>query len=267
MFFEFEIACRLNPVEINYRNQLAHKHREQGNAYYKESMFVEALKSYNEGLQIAPLKSDIIPLIYANRSAVYMELKQYQLCLENIALAREANYPKDKLKRLYDREVKCIKLMEGKRDDDPWDFFKLSYPAHKNVPFVVNCLEVACDKKFGRKIMTTRGKSFTNVDPVWHSLIILIHVLLKDLKPGDIIAIEEPAIRGPSEATHCCQICFKRNNLSLVPNDLMHIMQQGNQTLVFWKVVKADFSRLVLLNSMQKLCQEAFLWKFAFRSS
>jgi SET and MYND domain-containing protein 4 len=98
---------------------------------------------------------------YANRSAVYLEVKEYQLCLDNIQLARNSGYPVEKLQTLKDREEKCKNMMESEvksDDDDPWNFFKLSYPANEKIPFIADCLELKKNEKFGRHIVTNRGK-------------------------------------------------------------------------------------------------------------
>lgn len=47
-------------------------------------------------------------------------------------------------------------------------FFKLSYPAHKNNPSIIDCLKICVNEKFGRHIVTSRR-----------------------LRTGDIIVIEK----------------------------------------------------------------------------
>jgi SET and MYND domain-containing protein 4 len=134
--------------------------RSEGNKFYKELRFFEALECYNQSLSFAEAKSSEIPLAYANRSALYLEVKEYQLCLDNIQLAIDSNYPVDKLQTLKTRKDKCKTLIETdvKSDDyDPWKFFKLSYPANEKIPFIVDCLELRRNEKFGRYIVTNRG--------------------------------------------------------------------------------------------------------------
>lgn len=52
--------------------------------------------------------------------------------------------------------------------NDPWTYFKLSHSPNEKIPFIVDCLELKTDQKYGRHIVTTR-----------------------DLQPGDVIAIEK----------------------------------------------------------------------------
>lgn len=128
-----------------------------------------------------------------------MELKKYDEALKNIQWARENDY--ENIQKLNDREEKCKKLKEQQVIDpldDPFDFFKLSYPPNPKIPFIVECLEMRKTKKFGRGIYATR-----------------------DLKTGDIIAIEDSVIRRlfpPSAAGYsiCCN-CLKSCNMNLIP--------------------------------------------------
>lgn len=122
----------------------------------------------------------------------------------NIKWAKQHDYPKDKLGKLEEREQKCIELkasMVKDPQEDPWDFFKLSYPPNPKIPFIVECLEMLRTTKYGRGIYATQ-----------------------DLKPGDIIAIDKSLFQFlyPSMPenippyTHCCN-CLKTNMMNLIP--------------------------------------------------
>jgi hypothetical protein len=135
-------------------------HRSKGNEMYNQRKFFEALELYNQSLMLAELRSPEASQVFANRSAVYLEVKEYQLCLDNIQLARDSGCPVEKLQVLKVHEEKCKKIMRTEvkcDDDDPWTFFKLSYPANENIPFIAKCLELHKDEKFGRHIVTNRG--------------------------------------------------------------------------------------------------------------
>lgn len=145
------------PGYENYASDL----RIEGDLLFEEGKFYEALESYNKSLCAARLKPQDIPLAYERRSAVYFEAQQYQLCLDNIQLARDHNCPAEKVETLDNREATCKKLIEGERvsdDDDPWTFFKLSYPPNEKIPFIVNCVELHNSPKYGRFITTTQGQ-------------------------------------------------------------------------------------------------------------
>ena len=174
------------------------KYRESGNAEFSRKNYLNALISYNISISYACTKNNM-SLGYANRSAVYMELERYEECLKNIQWARENDYPEDKIEKLKEREQRCKKLMiEGKKNvnEDPWEFFKLSYPANKKIPWIVECLEVRTTEKYGRGIYAT-----------------------KDLKAGDILSNEDAVIHfldGDGFYKHCNN-CFKTSMLNLIP--------------------------------------------------
>lgn len=95
-------------------------------------------------------------------------------------------------------EKNCNEFLCEKRDD-PWNFFQLSYPPNDKIPFVANCLELKNDENFGRYITSKHY-----------------------LKPGDIIAIEEPFFRiVETSASHLrCANCLRSNKMNLVPSIL-----------------------------------------------
>lgn len=183
---------------LDRSTEFANKFREEGNKMFAERDFHLALAWYNKSLCNAIVGSPQVSLIYANRSAVYLECKQFKLCLENIKLARDHGYPTNKLSKLAEREEKCLKMMEKRPEKlfDPWNFIKLSYLAHEKLPFMIHCLQLREDEKFGRHVVTT-----------------------SPLVTGDIIAIEEPLIKYIDEMSRHvrCTRCLKHNQLSLIP--------------------------------------------------
>lgn len=198
-------------MPVNKSVSKAEESRTDGNKFYAERSFFEALVKYNESLCHAEKGSEAAGLAYANRSAVYFELKIFESSLRNIDLARNNGYPRKNLSVLDQRSEKCKKQIkmehEAQKDKNPFDFIKLSFEANLKLPFVVNCLELRRSEKFGRFIVTNR-----------------------DLVVGDIVAIEEPFFKiMKSEARYesCpdtnkyqrCAYCLKFNLLDLVPCD------------------------------------------------
>lgn len=172
--------------------------RIRGNELYRSGDFRDALVFYNRSLCYA-VSSQSKSLAYANRSAVFYEVKKHKLCLDNISLAQDHGYPVDKMSKLTERKQRCKEIIKKGSDNSnigPCNFFKLSYPANKKIPFIVDCLELKVDSKYGQHIITTR-----------------------DLKPGDIISIEEPFIKHANGTNRFerCYNCFKTNFLSLLP--------------------------------------------------
>ena len=173
----------------------ANEFRESGNNKYKQGEMFEALICYNKSITFASSKK-VSSLGYANRSAVYLSLECKEECMKNIEWARENGY--ENLSRLEEREVKCSKINEsGWKNvvENPWNSFKLSYSANKKIPWIVDCLEVRTTQKYGRGIYAT-----------------------KDLKAGDIIAVEEPIflLNDDGFYKHCMN-CHKSCMMNLIP--------------------------------------------------
>lgn len=186
-------------MEIRKNNSLADQLRITGNEYFKSSKFYNALVFYNKSLSKAIPGSKEFSMAIGNRSAVYMELKEFELCLENISLAVECGYPAERRKVLLDRREKCLDMLESRdqsAEKSVWDYFKLSYPANKKIPYAIDNIELRHSKKFGRHLITNRA-----------------------LNAGDIICIEEPFIKcieNRSRFDHCAN-CLKSEKLNLFP--------------------------------------------------
>lgn len=163
----------------------------------------DALLNYNESIAFAETGSQQLALGYARRSVVYAKWKMYELCLENIRLARsvEDGCPDAIVDELAELELQCVQLLKecpedvSKEDEEAY-LPKLSFPPHAKVPFIADCLDIRQNEQYGRYIITH-----------------------KDLVPGQVLAVEErylnillPALRHQR-----CAHCLKENSLSLIP--------------------------------------------------
>lgn len=196
---------------INFKSEeRSNELRAEGNKFYSQRKFFDALLKYNESLCFAPVANMSAGHSYANKSAVYLEMKLYEKCLNNIAKAKENNYPETNFELLNKREEKCKEMMKSSKEkcSDPWSLFKLSYPPHKNVPFIANCLEVKSSEKYGRFVVANR-----------------------DLRVGDTVAIEKPFCSVLMEESNFhdqpesniyqrCTNCLKENGLDLIPCEM-----------------------------------------------
>jgi len=200
----------------NKDNTIADKLRNNGNTFFKKGKYFDALIKYNESLCRAEIGSENMAFAYANRSAVFMELKMYEKCLKNIQQAKDAGYPQAKIQNLNDRYERATTLIAeshpattaaAQAENDPFQFYKLSYPAHPKNPDIVNCVEYAENKKYGRHIIAS-----------------------KDLKAGDVIAIEKHFVKvfyqvPKNEAAYkhilyqYCAYCLNTNKIDLIPCD------------------------------------------------
>lgn len=132
------------------------------NNFYHGSFLHEMITNTNTKLMFAATKSEKASFCTV-RSHFLFTMKAFELRGENRKLACEAGYPT--LKDGYlDIDLSQFGLAPTERmmweypKTDPWSIFKLSYPANEDIPFIVNCLELREDKKFGRNIVTNQGK-------------------------------------------------------------------------------------------------------------
>lgn len=120
------------------------------------------MELYNQSICFALPGSEHLAFGYANRSAIYLRLRLYELCLKNIELVRgTGGYPDRQVDKLRNRELKCKQLIKTES--------KTKGPLNKTVPFNVDCLELQQNKRYGRHIIANRN-----------------------LETGDIIAIGDP---------------------------------------------------------------------------
>lgn len=185
---------------VGKSNEKSELLRAEGNQFYSQKKFFDALIKYNESLCHAEPESKNIGFAYANRSALYCEAKVYDKCLNNIALAKQNNYPQEKWDKLQSREEKCLEMIKRRNNEskapDTVEFMNLSYPPNEILPFVANCLELKIDDQFGRHIVTNRP-----------------------LRVGDVIAIEEPFCKVVKAKFiyQRCAGCFNHNYMDLIP--------------------------------------------------
>lgn len=185
---------------MNKLNATSESLRIEGNKFFSEKSYYNAMFKYNEGLCFAEPTKEILGLIYASRSEIYFEMKLFVNCLRNITLARQNGYPEVNNDILNKREEKCVMaLKQSKRENSNSDIqqhLRLSYQTHTKYPCMVDCLQLKQDDNYGRYIVTN-----------------------KSLKVGDIVAIEKPfckIVRNEFIQQICCW-CFDSNMMDLIP--------------------------------------------------
>lgn len=102
--FEMEPVTFDSP-KSNVRSIAASK---QAKVFYAQRNYPHALEKFNEAICWAEgTDSEHLALCYANRSVIYYDVKEYEFCLANIALAKKHNYPRKSLQKLLNREASC----------------------------------------------------------------------------------------------------------------------------------------------------------------
>lgn len=179
----------------------AELHRDKGNKHFNAGRFYEALESYNKSLCFAPENGENVGLAFANRSAVYCELKLYSRSLKNIEEAIKHNYPQKNMDKLKKREELCKKMIEQKVKEPSAEavgdkMLKINLELNPKLPFAAKCLELKSDEKHGRYIVTN-----------------------KNLSSGDIVIVEKPFSKTlhSTSAYKYCTNCLNDNCLDLIP--------------------------------------------------
>lgn len=214
-------------------NKQSKKLRLKGNGLFtSDTDLSKALDLYNQSICWAEDTGEELAIGYANRSAVYFEWEKYDLCLENINLAVKAGCPERLMDKLNQRKADCLKNINATTDEKTdneqdsrihsidklclkmkdFNLLKskhfcfdidethcepeLSLAANPTIPFIAKCLEMKTSPQKGRYIVTTG-----------------------ELKPGQIISIEEPFL-ATLEKEHRyrkCGNCFAENFMNLIP--------------------------------------------------
>lgn len=175
-------------------NDVSVKFRLKGNELFKDRKYFRALCAYNKSLCFAEARSETLGLAFANRSAVYMEIDEFDLCRENIDLAKRFGYPKNKFNKLDERKKFCLSKQQVKQAGRI--FFVLSHNPNSNYPFIADCLSLKQCFKFGRHVVTD-----------------------ETLEIGDVIAIEPPfsSILLSTCIDKRCMKCLGQHKLNLLP--------------------------------------------------
>lgn len=184
----------MNPKRKN--NVRSDQIRQKGNNAFAKGDYFDAFIFYNEALRYAEAESEQLGTCFANRSAVFLKVKQYQACLQNIESSRQNQCPQNILPKLIIRENACKQQMDAdpKREETWNSFVKLSYPPNPKLPFISNCLELKKHEQ-GVFLITNR-----------------------DLKAGDMIAITEPFVRFPVDtSSYRCNYCLADNFMNFIP--------------------------------------------------
>ncbi|KAG4077446.1 hypothetical protein HA402_002873 [Bradysia odoriphaga] len=174
-------------------NAISDAVREKGNKCFCKKEYFDALRLYNEALRYAEGDSKQMGLAYANRSAVFLKVKLYKACFKNIQLAKDHNFPQERLSKLISRENECMASMNAPMEEAWNGFFKLSYQPNPSFPYLVDCLELK-EHERGTYLSTKR-----------------------DLKAGDIIAITEPLFRIPIRSVYRCNYCLADQFMNFIP--------------------------------------------------
>ena len=96
--------------------EAAKEKKDVGNKLFSKGRDTEALKNYNKALVLAPVDSLIIPIILANRSAVFYKLGRLEECLEDVQEALKLDYPIHLRHKVLERRTRALNALN--RNDE-----------------------------------------------------------------------------------------------------------------------------------------------------
>lgn len=134
-------------------NAVSDSYRAEGNLYFKNRRWTEAMELYTQSLCFAQLDTPNVSLAFANRSACFFEMKMYDKGLRDIELAEKANYPN--MGKLLVRKAKFQKAIDTTKQA-PEFHPKLSFEPNERFPCMANVLDVQQNAEFGRHIVATQ---------------------------------------------------------------------------------------------------------------
>lgn len=188
--------CAVKPPTKS--NKLSDKLRSQGNKFFSDGLFLNAIDEYNKSLCFAELTGDQFNLsvAYANRADALFRMDLPRDCLKSIELAKAANYPEHLEQRLTLMAARCQEKIKFTLQPRPKYRLQLSHPANERIPFVAKNLRLKESEEFGRHIVTTQ-----------------------DLNVGDVIMIERPFVvcLRPGRRYKRCSHCTNNERFTLIP--------------------------------------------------
>lgn len=180
--------------------KLAKEHREKGNTAFVKDNFVGALNQYNKSIALG-ITSENLSLCYGNRSAVYFEIGQFHKCLENINMAKALQFPENLMAKLDKRAADAKRgLLLSETENMKFRCFdKLTKPASKDQPFLIDCLEGSDLNSLKKRAIRTK------------SALVAGDIISKEVRPFSKL------LRPKLIFTHC-SFCLTTNaSMSMIP--------------------------------------------------
>ncbi|XP_062711228.1 uncharacterized protein LOC115260415 [Aedes albopictus] len=173
--------------------------RQVGNRLYLEKQYIAALVKYNESICWADgPDSEQLGIGYANRSAVFYDLGEYEYSLVNIDLAKKHNYPQRLMPKLLSREANCKDKIAGGHS-------RRAKPCHKlDINVETDAKRPFCAAGIAQKVIPGYGRSM---------------VAERSFNIGDVILSEKAMLSAipPELKFKNCNYCSAENFNSLIP--------------------------------------------------
>lgn len=188
----------LDIPELLKNDEKAVQIRQDGNKFYKEKKYSEALKKYNQSICWATTGSEHLAIGFANRSALYYDMGDYELALGNIKLAMKNNYPDRLMPKLVARKASCREMIEkGQSKQSTMSTrFDIITDKNPNIPCIANGISMKVLPGYGRSLVAE-----------------------KSFKPGDVILNEKMAMSSVNSSMKLwsCNYCTAESYNAMIP--------------------------------------------------
>lgn len=134
-------------------NEISTRLRNKGNEYFQQHRWYDAMRYYNKSLCFAEVGSENVSFAYANRATCFLYTKQFDKCLLDIELAKQAGYPNNLMAKLENRKIKCMKTMEQVQPEYSPIERELSFKSNVNFPCLADVVDIQRNDEFGRHIV------------------------------------------------------------------------------------------------------------------
>ncbi|KAJ8679817.1 hypothetical protein QAD02_015604 [Eretmocerus hayati] len=129
----------------------------------------KVLSLYTKSIAYAPLDSEELAQAYGNRSALWLHLHKYELCLSDIHKALDITKSNDLIQKLLNRKKECHNHLPSPAEDSIQEEVNSPKVTPSKSGFCsADSITMKCDEKYGRHYVATR-----------------------DIKPGEIIVSEQ----------------------------------------------------------------------------
>jgi hypothetical protein len=216
--------------------------KDLGNESYKAKKLKDALQKYTKCIQFAPSDQDTLAIGFANRSAVFFQMKEYEKAILDIKRAMESGYPKGTRYKLLERKTKSLLLLKryNEMHNSLNEFLTSMDEATGLAPEIktktVSSLHKLIEQAMkqhksngaiqasGCQNFENRCKSLPKVPnadpkiPAFSKSVKIDYdskrgrhgIATRDISAGELIAVEDPVafILNPSCLGCCCTHCF-----------------------------------------------------------
>ncbi|XP_066256363.1 SET and MYND domain-containing protein 4-like [Euwallacea similis] len=139
-FYSFDLSPINSWLKTHFQNKVLKddtqsvQFRQEGNQCYARKELVKCLQLYTKSMCFATLNSKEYGLALANRSAAFLELKEYRDCITDIELCFKSNYPKQLRPKVYMRKAECYIEMGQKDDLNKCIYEALKFLRNESIP-------------------------------------------------------------------------------------------------------------------------------------